>query len=277
MRIQQTLSESAFLVNESRARRVDISQDRFAHLWVSTATQKLWEEFTAEVYPYDAIELGLRNRFFLDTLRFFVRSAPNPVFVNMGAGFTSYPFLIEDPCRCIEVDLKQVIGFKQQQIESWVKNGRLPRRTIEFIPADLRNAVDRERLQTRLVPPLAVASSFVLFEGITYYLEEAALRALFELCATVQRAGSVLAFDYWEPRIADNPVFLRYKKFCAERFGHRDTRYTLLNEAFLGRISGYTMVEQTDIQRLEQRYLGSVLLKNSNEILPENYVVLQRK
>ncbi|MCX6663991.1 MAG: class I SAM-dependent methyltransferase [Euryarchaeota archaeon] len=277
MKIQRTLSESAFLVNESRARRVDISQDRYAQLWVSKATRELWDNFTAKVYPYDAVELGLRNRFFLDTLRLFVRSAKNPVFVNMGAGFTSYPFLVEEPCHYIEVDLEYVIDFKRKQIETWIKNGRMPKRTIDFIPADLCSAGDRKRLQTRFISALADAPSFILLEGITYYLDEAVLHALFEMCAVIQRPGSVLAFDYWDPMIAENPVFLRFKKFCAERFGHKETHYTLFNEEFIHEIQGYTPVEQTDIQKLEQRYTDSDLLKNSFEILPENYVVLQRK
>jgi len=87
--------------------------------------------------------------------------------------------------------------------------------------------------------------------------------------------GHVLAFDYWDPTIAENPVFLRFKKFCAERFGHKETHYTFFNEEFIHGIQGYTPVEQTDIQKLEKRYTDSVLLKNYCEILHENYVVLQ--
>jgi len=276
MSIQRTLSESAFLVNESRARSVNISQDQFAWLWVSESTRKLWEDFTAMVYPYDALELGLRNRFFLDTLRFFVRSAQNPVFVNIGAGFTSYPFLIQDSCRYFEVDVGPVIDFKQKQIDKWIKNGRMPKRKLEFIAADLCRPGDRIRLQAQLASCLADSPSFLLLEGLTYYLDEAVLHALFEMCAAVQRPGSVLAFDYWDPSIVKNPVFLRFKKFCAKRFGHSETCYTFFDEECICRIQGYTPVEQIDIQELEQRYTDTDLLKNPLESIPEKYVVLQR-
>jgi hypothetical protein len=97
------------------------------------------------------------------------------------------------------------------------------------------------------------------------------------MCAAIQRPGSILTFDYWDLMIAENQVFLRFKKFCAERFGHTETHYTLLNKEFIHEIQGYAPVEQTDIQKLEKRYTDSVLLKNYCEILPENYVVLQRK
>ena len=91
MKIHQTISESAFLVNESRARRVDISHDIYAQLWVSDSTKKLWDDFSKNVYQYDEIEIGLRNRFFLNRLNSFINSTDNPVFINIGAGFSSYP------------------------------------------------------------------------------------------------------------------------------------------------------------------------------------------
>jgi len=277
MKIQRTLSESAFLVNESRARRVDISLDRYAQLWVSDTTKELWEDFAKKVYPYDAIELGLRNRFFLDQLRMFIGSVVDPVFVNMGAGFTSYPFLVEEPCRCIEVDLNYVIEYKQKQIETWIQKGKLPDRRIEYISADLSCATERKHLQIKLRSVVHNDLSFILFEGITYYLNESVLTALFELCAALQKSGSVLAFDYWDPSIESNPVFLRLKRFFAERFGYKETSYTLFDSDFIQRMQGYTVVEYSDIQKLEKRYLPTTLLKKKKEILPENYVVLKRK
>jgi hypothetical protein len=78
------ISESAFLVNESRARNVGLSHDRYARLWVSDATRKLWEDFAREVYPFDDIELSLRNRFFLERLEAELRKDRTTVFVNFG-------------------------------------------------------------------------------------------------------------------------------------------------------------------------------------------------
>ena len=118
-----TISESAFLVNESRSRRVDISKDIYSLLWVTDSTRELWKDFCKKVYPFDDVELSLRNRFFLDRLNSFLHSKSNPVFVNIGAGFTSYPFLIKSPCICIEVDFKHVITYKQRKIEKWKKEG----------------------------------------------------------------------------------------------------------------------------------------------------------
>lgn len=150
MKINNTISESAFLVNESRARRVDISHDVYASLWTTDSTQNLWEDFKRKVYAYDDIELSLRNRFFLDNLNSFISSTDKPIFINIGAGFTSYPFLINKPCRCIEVDLAHVLDFKQEKIQLLIKDKKLPDCNIEFIAVDLCKKTDVNHLYDAL-------------------------------------------------------------------------------------------------------------------------------
>ena len=276
MKIHRTISESAFLVNESRARRVDISRDIYAQLWVSDSTKKLWMDFSKNVYQYDEIELGLRNRFFLDRLNSFINSIERPIFVNIGAGFTSYPFLVDQICRCVEVDLDHIIDFKRKRIKNWIGEDRLPNRSINFISADLSNAADRNRLKSFLDPLLKKDPSFILLEGITYYLEESILNNLFEIFLDIQRLDSILAFDFWNPRIEKNSVYKKLIKFFADRFGHKENSYNLFDVDFIRDIGGYKIIELTDIQKLEKQYLRTNILKNYEDILPENYAVLKR-
>lgn len=113
MKINRNISASSFLVNESRARDVDLSRDIYAKLWVTEKTMKIWEDFSNKVYPHDAVELGIRNRFFLEQLNRHIHSNPNAVFVNIGAGFTSYPFLTDYECTTIEVDYPHIVSFKK--------------------------------------------------------------------------------------------------------------------------------------------------------------------
>ncbi len=115
MKISNTISESALLVNESRSRRVDISKDIYSHLWTTEDTKKLWTDFNKKVYPYDDVELSLRNRFFLEKLNTYIKLTTNPVFVNIASGFTSYPFLVKNPCKCIEIDLEHIIKIKRYE------------------------------------------------------------------------------------------------------------------------------------------------------------------
>lgn len=152
MGFEQNISESAFLVNESRARNVGLSQDEYAHLWVTENTRTLWEDFSREVYPHDATELGSRNRFFLEHLRSAIASSQVTTFINFGAGFTSYPFLVDESCRFIEIDFKHVVEYKKKKVTRWQQMGLLPEREIFFLAADLNEPSDIEGIWNNLIP-----------------------------------------------------------------------------------------------------------------------------
>jgi O-methyltransferase involved in polyketide biosynthesis len=276
MEFRSHISESAFLVNESRARKVALSLDRYAHLWVSDETRRLWEDFSNEVYPYDEIELGARNRFFLERVDSFARTNPGAVFVNYGAGFTSYPFLTDTQCRCIEVDYEHVVAFKSQKIAQWRHEGILPDRKVEFCATDLTSAAERERLRNTLQERIAGSPSIFMMEGITYYLDSSVLGELLKMFAGLQSEGSQLALDFWTPDVVSHPIFIRFREFFERRFGHGGERYNLLEVGFVRSIPGYELVELTDIQELEKVYSDTRLLSKYDEILPENYAVLRR-
>jgi O-methyltransferase involved in polyketide biosynthesis len=277
MKKERHISESAFLVNESRARNVPLSLDRYASLWVTDGTRRLWEDFARDVYPYDDTELSLRNRFYLDVLEASIRSDPGTVFVNLAGGFTSYPFLTETPCRSLEVDFDHVCRLKRRRIEEWRREGVLPEREVEFIPCDFQNVRDIKRLGTALRNRLGTAPSAAFFEGITYYLDRTVLLRLFGLLRDVQRPKSVIALDFWTPDAATHPVHLRFKKFFADRFGHGQSDYNLFDVGFLKSIDGYEIVDLTDIVELEKRYTKERILTRLEEILPEHYAVLRRR
>lgn len=270
------ISESAFLVNESRARRVELSKDKYASLWVGDSTRRLWEAFSDEVYPHDAIELGLRNRYFLERLSSFAGRHSAPAFVNIGAGFTSYPLLLAGRIECTEVDYLHVIEYKRSHLAKWSREGITPRREIKFIDCDLTEGSERKRLSAALEKDICGRPSFVLMEGLTYYLPRALLMELIGMIGAVQTPGSVLAFDFWRPENAAHPVFLRFEKFFAERFGVAENEYNFIDGEFVSSIEGYDTVELKSIQELELIFSDTRILQDPAEILPESYAVLVR-
>jgi O-methyltransferase involved in polyketide biosynthesis len=244
---------------------------------VTDSTRKLWGDFSRDVYPYDDIELALRNRFFLERLNNCNNRNINTVFVNIGAGFTSYPFLIDRPCPCVEVDYPHVIGFKRSMIEKWRSEELLPERKVDFFEADLTDEKDVKLLENYLAPLLAGTPSFILMEGLTYYLDVRVLNRLFVLFSTVQTRGSILAFDYWKPDVLGHPVFNRFRMFFGDRLGHAQSDYNLFDLDAVAAIDGYDIVETTDIQSLEKEYSQTDCLQSYEDILPEQYAVLIKK
>ena len=71
--LEKTLSASAFIVNESRARAEDLSLDSYAKLWVDEDVRKLWRKFREEVYGTDTQALAVRNRFLLRAVNEFFK------------------------------------------------------------------------------------------------------------------------------------------------------------------------------------------------------------
>jgi len=276
MKRSKHISQSAFLVNESRARNVALSHDPYAKLWVSDATRRLWEDFAREVYPFDDTELPLRNRFYLGVLKMSLLLHPDTVLVNIGAGFTSYPFLTERPCPCIEVDFERVVNFKRLKTDEWKRKGLLPDRDVEFVACDLSKRIEVAALRSRLERELAGRTSTVFLEGITYYLESTILRDLFAILTKIQIEGSIIAFDFWTPDAEEHPVHRRFRKFFADRFGHRETEYNLFEPAVLGVPNGYGFVDRADVVELEKRYSDTTRLADPKAILPEHYIVFER-
>ena len=278
MEFNEHISDSAFLVNESRARKQEVSRDRFAEQWVPPErvahVRQLWDDFNRAVYPFDDLVVSVRNRFFLDRLQAFVELHPDSVFVNAGAGFTSYPFLLDRPIRVLEVDFPHVTVLKKSRMRKLQKAGTLPDRHVEFFAADLIDAGDVQRLAKVLATAVQGRPSFFLLEGLTYYLDCESLDRLFRLFADVQTPGSLVALDYWIPD-PQHPVHARLTQFFRSRFGYTGD-FNLLDKAYLRTHSGFEVQELTHVLEQEAKYAGTSSLI-ADQTLFEHYAVLTRR
>jgi O-methyltransferase involved in polyketide biosynthesis len=270
------LSGTAFVVNHSRALQVDISRDIYASLWVTDETKRLWHELATQVYPYDDVSSSLRNRFYLERLMQFVQNHEHAAFINLGAGFSSYPFLLERACPCAEIDLKQILDYKRERIERWQRESVLPQRTIEFLAADLTSDVDQERVNQALGRWCKNHTSFILMEGLTYYLSRPVLQRVFESFRRYQSPDSVVAFEYWTPDAGAYPVFVRLTEYLARNFGQTRPDYTLLDVSFVRSIVGYELRANTDIAEQEIAYSATRVLQDPKHRLPIHFAVLRR-
>jgi O-methyltransferase involved in polyketide biosynthesis len=273
--IAHDVSGTAFVVNLSRARQVALSGDTYAHLWVTPDTQALWDELAREVYPHDDVSLSLRNHFYLTRLRAFVDAHPTPTFVNLGAGFTSYPQLVDARCRSIEVDMPGIVAHKRARVDAWVRDGALPARDLTFHAADLMQPADLDRLATAL-DGWCAGPSFVLMEGLVYYLSRPVLDRLFTMLAHAQRPGSLVAFEYWPTDAERYGVYRRLEAYLARRFGRAAHGYTLLEPADVRAVAGYTVAETSDIAAEERLHATTRVLQGVDDRLPIHFVVLRR-
>jgi O-methyltransferase involved in polyketide biosynthesis len=254
---------------------IKLSGDIYADLWVNKKTLKLGDDFAHKVYKHDDIHLSIRNRYFLTLLESFIKKNKNSVFINIAAGFTNYPFLVKPKCKFIEVDYRHVIEFKKNKIDKWQHENKLPNRKIEFFAVDLQSKKDHYKLENAMNFWIKDTPSYILLEGITYYLKMPILKQLFEIFRRVQSKDSIIGFDFWRPEIKKHPVFIRMQNYFLDWFGFEKQKYNLFNLSFLKNINGYKIEEITDVTKQEKIFSNTNIMQDYNNILPTDFCVLK--
>lgn len=270
------VSITAFIVNESRARLESLSGDVYAKLWVTEKVKRLWKELAQEVYPYDDVNVSLRNRFYLDKINEFGNEYDDIVFINMAAGFTSYPYLCDTPCRCIETDYSHIIDFKEKQVREWQRDGTLPERPVEFYPVDMENVDELKTFEKSFASWCADKPTIVIMEGLTYYLSVATLDILFTYYMKYLVAGSLVVFDLWGLDADSYHVIQRVKQYLSKVSGGPVKPFTYMDIEQIRSIKECTIVEHTDIAELERRYTESRVLQEKSSRFPTEFIVLKK-
>ncbi len=268
------VSLTAFIVNESRARLESLSGDIYAKLWVTEETKRMWEELAEEVYPYDHINLSLRNRFYLDKIKEFVKEHDNSVFINMGSGFTSYPYLIDQACRCIEIDYPHIINFKERKVRQWQEEGILPERSVEFYPLDIENRKEMDNFEKIFSSWCAATPTIIIMEGLTYYLSVETFEKMFLYYTKYLVKGSLVIFDFWGQDSEDYPVIQHVKKYLSNIAKGPVKEFTYIDVEYINNIKGFSIVEHTSIQNLEQRYVETRVLQDKENRFSTQFSVL---
>jgi O-methyltransferase involved in polyketide biosynthesis len=269
------VSGTAFVTNYSRSKLVNLSHDWYAHLWVTPESISLWDELSHNVYPHDAINLGLRNRFFLDHINQFASTNADSVIISIAAGFENYPFLAETYSHFIEIDLPNIINFKKNKVRQWIIDKRLPKRDIEFISIDLNDHGQRMSMKETLKKIIKNKHSFILMEGLTYYLKSEILSEIFGMLREIQNIGSLVTFDYWKPDALQYPVMQKLKEYFNNKFGSSGENWNLFDDSYIKKIKGYIEIESIDIAGLERDYSDTSVLQGDDNKIPGHFSVLQ--
>ena len=180
------------MVNVSRNKSLEISRDIYTHLWVPFDQKgdslKLWKEYSEKVYPYDHLELGIRTKYFMRKLENSLSLFPNLALINIGSGFTSHQYLVDNCTLTIEVDYPHIIQEKKRRAELLQKDNVLPERNTVYVSCDLFNEKMRITAFQKIQDLLQGKKTIVLCEGLIYYLDRVTCQALFHNIANIQHA-----------------------------------------------------------------------------------------
>jgi methyltransferase (TIGR00027 family) len=114
--------------------------------------------------------------------------------IILGTGLDSRPYRFRRQypgLRFFEVDLPATLAYKQQQVEAALgsKPAGVTYVAVDFDKDDLGQTLARAGYQ-------ADRRTLFIWEGVTYYLQEAGVRATLGLVAKGAQPGSRLVFDY---------------------------------------------------------------------------------
>lgn len=271
--MQDGVEITAYLVNESRARLPDLSGDRLAAEWIPAArrgaVEQLWQDFAGSVYPHDDLVVALRARCVLDTLSHALRRIPDTVLVVLGAGFSSYPWLL--PFRhSVEVDLPGVVTAKQRRAAELRSAGKIDQRNVTYLPADLADEHQLLGLADRLPALAAGRPAAVVAEGLVFYLPAAAATTFARLGAVMGR-GAPTIITYWPAGAADHPVLAAQRQWFRRHAVPENAAYH--SAADLSGEPGRP-VRVLAPEQLQREYLGEVRVPE-NELIPEYVAVAQ--
>jgi len=194
-----------------------------------------------------------RKRYIDDKLSQALSSGIQAV-VNLGAGFDTR--LYRQPgmpaLPVFEVDLPQNIAYKERMLQQVF--GKSPTH-VQLVPVDFNNQELGSALQKYGYH--SQMKTFFIWEAVTQYLEEPAVRKTFE-CLSQAQAGSLLVFTYIRQDFIDGSAIqgaeILYQGF---RLKEQIWRFGLAPQKVSAFLNQYSWMELDHIGALEytERYL----------------------
>lgn len=264
---------TAYLVNESRARRPELAMDTLARSWIPEPqrpeVRALWDDYARAVYPHDDLVVSLRCRCVRDVLAQALADDPATALVVCGAGFSSYPWLLSFPT-AVEVDLPAVAAAKQQRAAALADAGVVPARPVTHLAADLADSAARDRVADRVRTVVDGRPVVYVAEGLLFFLPDADARAVAGWGAGAFGAG-VSVVTYWPTAARDNAVLAAQRGWFA-RWGLPESASHLTVDDLSVALGG--VVDNYSTEELQRRYLGEVTVAEKR-LVPEHVAVCQ--
>ena len=169
-------------------------------------------EITTNMYDYPVYSsssiwgaFGHRTRFFDDAMREYLDKVDQVVVLGAGWDTRSYSLLKEADVQAFEADAAET---QTQKLES-LGAANIDTSDVIFAAADFNkeswlDALERVGFDSN-------KPTFVLWEGVTYYLEAEAVEATLQTVAEQLAPGSAIAFDYPARHIVEGNTSLSYR------------------------------------------------------------------
>ncbi|MEE4000924.1 class I SAM-dependent methyltransferase [Tenacibaculum sp. FZY0031] len=265
------IHETAFVTSTFRSLNEDLSKDVYAKLWNNSRTDILVKKYLDQVCLEEVSAHCLRNRFFLEEIE---RCKPE-VLINFGSGFSMYPFLLDESIINIEIDKKEIVDYKKGKINEFERQEKLPKRTIHFIGVDFSEDYVEDLLK-RIKTIKKNKTSFVLIEGVLFFLSRKDTDKLFDFFSVLQGKGDYIGSASFQKELKKSEGFKKLLDFCNEEMVKTEASdWQTIEAAFYSESKSYELINHQDYFSLSQKYNNEVKLEK-DVILNENFYILKK-
>jgi len=267
--------ETAFVTSIFRSIDEELSNDIYAKLWYNDRSKKLSEIYLNKVSTEEVSTHCLRNRYFLDKIKTLIKDNNIEVLINFGCGFSMYPFLLNKKLINIEIDKPEIVNYKKNKIEFWQNKKILPKRNIHFLGVDFSTNYTQNLLST-INTIVEKKSSFILIEGVLFFLNREQTNKLFTFFEIIQNKGSYIGSVSFQSSVKNTLAFNNLLSFMKEKMPElNEDNYQVIEDDYYNQRPFYKLIDHQDYFSLSRKYNHQIKLKQ-NMILNEHFYILKR-
>jgi O-methyltransferase involved in polyketide biosynthesis len=270
------VSDTAFVTCAFRRLNESLSQDPYAKFWCNDKAELIVKDYLNKVSTEEVQTHCIRNRYFLEELKALIAQHKIEVLINFGAGFSMYPFLLDEQLIHIEIDKPEVVDYKSQQISQWVSEKELPQRHINFIGVDFSTNY-REDLLSKINTLKGNKPCFVLLEGVLFFLNKTEADKLFDLFKTIQHPKDYIGSVSYTDAVHDTKAYKRLLKYASKELDDAsDQGFQTIENSFYETLAGYKLIDHQDYYSCSKLY-GNTPKCDKIDILNEHFYILQKQ
>ncbi|GGZ65720.1 class I SAM-dependent methyltransferase [Mesonia mobilis] len=269
------IHETAFVTSTFRAFDEDLSQDSFAKLWQNSNTENWIKEYLEQVSSEEIFTHCLRNRYFLDIVKDLIQNQGIQAVINFGSGFSMYPFLLNENIVHIEIDKPDIVNYKKNQIEEWQEKKIIPKRNIHFIGVDFSKDYKQE-LFSKIQSIKGNKSTFILIEGVLFFLSRKETNDLFNFFDTIQKNDDYIGSASFQETIKDTKAFQNLLDFFNKKVSKTsESDYQTIENQYYQSKKNYKLIDHQDYFSLSKKY-GNNINQSKELILNESFYLLKK-
>jgi O-methyltransferase involved in polyketide biosynthesis len=267
--------DTAFIIAHYRSQFELLSKDPYAKLWLRPSLKKFAGSFAEHVSYHDEMLHCMRNRHFHDALQEISQQSDDFLFINIGAGFSMYPYTLPEKATTIEIDLPEIIAYKDLHTKKFTTQNKLPKRAVIHKTVDITDIEQLKNFKS-VLKKYSEKKKVILIEGVFFFLKKDEIKNLLSFCKSIQKEGDILFCVSFDEEILKTLVFKRLTSYFSLHLKSKGNPYTVLPHSFYETLNGYKLIDKNSTLSLGKKLNAIDESLKEEDVLNEYLYTLER-